>query len=59
MERKDAEGQVGETANEQRQLTARSLRLWPGIVLASVLVVVTYVLPRLAPDADLFGFRCL
>jgi outer membrane protein assembly factor BamB len=34
----------------------KSLRLWPGIVIAIVLVLVAYVLPRIAPDQDVFGF---
>jgi outer membrane protein assembly factor BamB len=33
----------------------RPLRLWPGIALAVVLVLVTYVVPRIAPDAEIAG----
>ena len=36
--------------------TQRSLRLWPGVVLAGVLVLARYVLPPVAGDAELFGF---
>jgi outer membrane protein assembly factor BamB len=34
---------------------ARSLRLWPGVAAAVLLVAVSYVLPRIAPDAMLLG----
>ena len=33
----------------------KSLRLWPGVVLAVILVLARYVLPALAGDAELFG----
>jgi len=36
--------------------TQRSLRLWPGVVLAGVLVLARYVLPPVAGDGELFGF---
>ena len=36
--------------------TQRSLRLWPGIVLAAVLVLLRYVLPPIVGEAELFGF---
>ena len=38
-------------------LTSRKpLRLWPGVVIAAMLVLVTYVVPRIAPDgAELFS----
>ena len=34
----------------------KPLRLWPGIVLAIVLVLLAYVVPRVAPDKEVFGF---
>lgn len=33
----------------------KPLRVWPGVVMAIVLVLARYVLPRIAPDAELFG----
>jgi hypothetical protein len=32
------------------------LRLWPGVILGVVLVVAAYVVPNVAPDAELFSF---
>ena len=37
-------------------MTQKPLRLWPGIVLAVVLVLARYVLPPLVGDAEVFGF---
>jgi hypothetical protein len=34
---------------------SRALRLWPGIALGITLILLTYVAPQLAPDAEILG----
>lgn len=48
---------LNETAATEPQITSpQPLRLWPGIILAIVLALLAYVVPRVAPDADVAGF---
>ncbi len=42
-------------AAEQLPIPPTSLRLWPGVVIAIVLALVAYGLPRFAPDAEVSG----
>lgn len=41
---------------EQPATPRKPLRLWPGVVMAIVLALVTYGLPLIAPDAEIFSF---
>jgi outer membrane protein assembly factor BamB len=44
------------TMNHNSESSPRKpLRLWPGIALASVVVAGRYVIPPIAPDAEIFG----
>jgi outer membrane protein assembly factor BamB len=44
------------TMNNNESSARKPLRLWPGVVLAIVVIVGRYVVPAIAPDGEIFEF---
>jgi outer membrane protein assembly factor BamB len=56
MQNTEADKLYGKAETGQPSAPRRTLRLWPGAIIAIVLALVTYGLPLIAPDAEVFGF---
>jgi hypothetical protein len=56
MQEKEANDLDRKADTGQLPTTQKPLRLWPGVVIAVVLVLVRYGLPLVAPDAELFSY---
>jgi outer membrane protein assembly factor BamB len=56
MEEREANTLDGKAEAGQSAAMRKPLRLWPGVLIAVVLVLVRYGLPLIAPDAEVFSF---